>query len=173
MDRSGEILQYLCPVAVFARTSAVTLIDDNEVKEVLVIAIVVRLEDFFGILFTRASDEGLINRKKDIRVRWNDASFFLDKLTIDFENILFQRIKSIHRLIDENISIREHENPRSALSNTISRPASLKELVSYLKGNNGFTCPCREREEDTIFAFSDTLHNFGDRDLLVVARLFL
>lgn len=55
VDRWGKISEDLCPVAILSRTASMTLIDDDKVKKISLVAIVVWLEDLVWMLFTRSS----------------------------------------------------------------------------------------------------------------------
>ena len=52
VDGRGEVAEDLCPIAIFSRTTSMTLIDDDEIEKISLVAIVVRFEDFLRILFT-------------------------------------------------------------------------------------------------------------------------
>ena len=66
MDSTGKIFQYFSPIPILSRTSAVTLIDDDEIEKIWIIAIVVGFEDLLWILLTCTSDKSLIDSKKYI-----------------------------------------------------------------------------------------------------------
>lgn len=53
VDGRGEVAEDLCPVAIISRTTTMTLIDDDEIKKVLLVAVVVWLEYLIWILLTR------------------------------------------------------------------------------------------------------------------------
>ena len=169
---TSEISENLCPVPILSRSSTVTLIDDDEIEEIRIIAIVVGFEDFVRILFTRSPDECLIDSEEDIRIRRDDASLFLDEISIDLEDIFLKRIECIHRLIYEDIAIGEDEDTGSTFSDTITRPASHEELVGDLECYYGLSSSGREGEQYSFFLICDRLHYFRDGDFLIVSGSF-
>lgn len=183
VDGRGEVAEDLCPVTIFSRTTSMTLIDDDEIEKISLVAIVVWFEDFLRIspqgvlsffkihlILARSSRECLIDCKEDIRIRRDNASFLLDKFPIDLDTVFLQRVECIHRLIHEDIAIGEDEDARSTSADPIARPPRLKELVCDLKSNHCLTGTGREGEEDTISTFSNILHYPRDRNFLVIPR---
>ena len=55
VDGRGEVAEDLCPVTIFSRTTSMTLIDDNEIEKISLVAIVVWFKNFLRILFARSS----------------------------------------------------------------------------------------------------------------------
>ena len=170
--RSGEIPQYFCPVPIFSCSSTMTLIDDDEIEKVRIISVIVGFEYFIRTLFTCTSDECLIDREKYIGIGRDDSSFFLDEFTIDLEDIFFERIEGIHRLIYEDIAISEDEDTWSTLPNTTTRPASHEELVCDLECYHGLSCTCCEGEKYTFLIICYGFHHSRYRDFLIVPRSF-
>lgn len=112
----------------------------------------------------------MVDRKKDIGICRDDSSSTLDLRSIDLETVFLERVEGIHRLIDEDIAIREDEDARSASADPITRPPRHEELVRHLKSDHRLASARREREEHTISPFGDRLHHARDSDLLVVSR---
>src|SRR5690606_13789768 len=75
----GEVLQNASPVTFVVRTSSMTLVDHNEVKEIR--RILTEIRGGMPILW-RAAHEGLENREKETSVR-GYSSFLADRLRID------------------------------------------------------------------------------------------
>ena len=170
VDGRGEVAEDLCPVTIFSRTTSMTFIDDNEIKKISLVAIVIWLENFFGIIFARSSRECLINGEENICIRRDDSSSSLDLGSVDLEAVFLQWVERIHRLIYENIAIGEDEDTRSTSADPITRPPRLEELVRDLKCNHRLTGTGREGEENTISTFSNILHYLRYCDLLIVSR---
>jgi hypothetical protein len=103
-----------------------TLIDDDHIEEVWIIPIVVRLEDLIRILFIDSACECLIDREEYIGICWDFSMASFDLTSIDFDDIFLERVECIHRLIDEDIAIREDKDTRSANSDSFFRPTSIK-----------------------------------------------
>lgn len=150
-----------------------TLIDDDHIEEVGIIPIVVGFEDLIRILFVDSACECLIDREENIGIRWDFSMASLDLASIDFDDIFFEWVKCIHRLIDEDIAIREDEDTRSTNSDSFFGPSRREKLVRYLKCDYRLSCPCCECEEDPIFVVSEGFHDSVDSDFLIVSRSFV
>jgi hypothetical protein len=166
------MFQNLRPVPVFPRAAAVALVDDDEVEKVGVVAVVVGFEDFFGMLLVGAPGERLVDGEKYIGVRRDDASLLFDKASVDFEDVLFERVEGVHRLVHEDIAIGEDEDSRPAFPDAVLGPPGLEELVGDLERYHGLSRTGGEREEDSVFPVRDGFHGFRDGDFLVVSRAF-
>mgnify|MGYP001000015088 FL=1 len=55
VDGRGEVAEDLCPVAIFSRTTSMTLIDNDEIEKISLVAVVVWFKNFLRILFARSS----------------------------------------------------------------------------------------------------------------------
>ena len=173
MHSTREISEYLSPVPIFSSTTTMTLIDDDHIEKIGIIARVVGFENFIWILFIDSACECLIDRKENIGICWNLASFFLDETPIDFDDIFLERIESIHRLIDEDIAIREDEDTRSTNPDSFLGPTSIEKFIGNLKCDHRLSCSCGECQENSVFFVSEGFHDFVDCDLLIVSWSFV
>ncbi len=178
--RLREIGEDLCPVTILSRSSSMTLIDDDEVKEIFLIPTIVRVERegsieisflILHLISTRSTDESLIDREKNIRIGRDSSPSPPDLGSIDFQTVFFEWIEGIHCLIDEDIAVSEDEDPRTTDSDPISTPSSHEESIHDLKGYDRLARPGRQSEEDSLFLVCYSLHRPSDSDILIVSWL--
>ena len=55
VDGRGEVAEDLCPVAILSRTTSMTLIDDDKIKKISLVAVVIWLKNFLWIVLARSS----------------------------------------------------------------------------------------------------------------------
>src|SRR6185437_1062027 len=92
-----EIVQNVSPIAVVARAAAVALIDDDQVEEVRRIFPIQTRPPF-------VAGDGLVDRKIDVAT-------MADFAILDLEPRIAERRKSLgHRVVDENVAIREEQD---------------------------------------------------------------
>ncbi len=150
-----------------------TLVDDDHIEKIGIIAIVVRLEDLIGILFIDSARECLIDREEYICIRWDFSMSSLDLASIDLDDIFLEWVECIHRLIDEDIAIREDEDTRSANPDSFFRPTSIKKFIGNLECYDGLPCSCGECQENSVFFISEGFHDFVDGYLLIISWSFV
>lgn len=173
MYSTREISEYLRPVPIFSRTTTMTLIDDDHIEKIGIIPIVVGLEDLIWILLVDSTRESLIDSEENICICWDFASFFLDETPIDFDDIFLERIESIHRLIDEDIAIREDEDTRSANPDSFLGPTGIEKFIGNLKCDHRLSRSCGECQENSVFFVSEGFHDSVNGDLLIVSWSFV
>lgn len=122
MHRAAEVLEDFSPVAVFLGAATVTLVYDDEVEEIRVVAVVIGLQYVLRIFFARAAGERLVYGEEDIRIRRYDSSAAPYLVSVYLDAAFFERIEVVHRLAYEDVAVREEKYARSTLAYAVARP---------------------------------------------------
>ena len=152
LDGVGEVLENLAPVAVVLRTSAMTLIDDDQVEEL-------RLEQLAIVLLAALPNHLLI--ECEINLVGRDARTEV-LLVVDFMDGLAQWLEVlVDGLVDEHVSVGEIEH-------LLHQPC-LQKSVDDLEGGVGLARARCHHEQKAFLPLGNSVHGSVDGIALVVA----
>ena len=159
-----EVLKNTSPIPLVIRTTTMTLIDDDAVKEVWRILAKIRSGPI-------SAHEGLEDRKEYIPRRRHRA-FFTDLGRTDTDaGVLWESPERIVCLTREDIAIGEEKYPRATLAIACEIPPRLEQLPSDLECDKGLARTRRERQKYTIFTIRDRVESLVDGVFLVVVGM--
>ena len=148
-----KILQNSAPATFLFRRTSVTLINNDEIKEI-------RCKQFAEMFLIVLAYQLLIQR--EIYLMGSDGAFVI-LCYINFMDDLFQRCKILlDGLIDQNVSVSQIEN--------LALHATLQQSVHDLEGSIGLTGACGHNKKNPLLSARNGIHRPVNGDTLVIAR---
>ena len=148
-----EVFQNSAPTAFLFRRSTMTLIHDNEVKEI-------RGKQFAEMLLIIVTNQLLIQR--EIHLMGSDGTLIILG-NIDFMNNLFQRSEVLlNRLIHKNIAVSKVKN--------LTFQTALQHTVNNLESSIGFASTGSHDEQQAVLTSCNGIYGSVDSNTLIVTR---
>ena len=163
LHRRVEVLHDAAPGALVIGAAAVALVDDDEVEEILGVLPEVRLV---------TCHECLEDGEED-RTVGRHLTLLAYGSRLDSQACVFREsVETSIGLVGQYVAVGEEEHFRSGVC-SCHIPFGLKELPSYLEGDEGLSRTRGEGEQDALLAVCDGVEHVVDGNLLIVAHSLL
>ena len=153
------------PLALIICTTSMTLINDDEIKEVRLI-----LHEIWLVAPFRTTHKRLENREINMSARRNHVMRLMQRLRSNsYHRILREIIKVVSCLIRKNVSISNKENTWFSILNLFLIPSGLKQLPTNLESSVSLTSTSRHRQQNTTLLLCDRIKNIVNGILLIIS----